>query len=300
MKILIVGGSGLIGGHAALHLKAEGHEVTIMSRSKPQSGPLSELPHIAGSYIDEPEDSSRLQGFEAMVFAAAADIRNVPQDGSETPEAVYKRCNDEAVPRFFTIAKQAGIKRAVYIGSFYPTVVPERIEVDVYVRSRHVTDEAVRALASDDFTVCSLNAPFVLGHVPGLTIDYLYGMVAYASGQIEGAPIFAPEGGTNHISVKSLSEAIEGALLRGVSGRAYLVGDENLSWKQYLEIWFEACGNPQDLAVRADEHPLFPDVIMFAGRGATVSFEPEGVESLVYSQQRVTETIQEIVKNYTA
>ncbi len=299
MKVLIVGGSGLIGGHAALHMQAQGHEVTIMSRSKPESGPLSELPHIAGSYIDEPDGSTRLQGFDAMVFSAAADIRNVPQDGSETPEAVYKRCNDEAVPRFFQLARQAGIKRAVYIGSFYPTVVPERIETDVYVRSRHVTDEAVRALASDDFQVCSLNAPFVLGHVPGLTIDYLYGMVAYASGQIEGAPIFAPEGGTNHISVKSLSEAIEGALLRGVNGRGYLVGDENLSWKQYLEIWFDACGNPQDLPVLADEHPLFPDAIMFAGRGAEVKFEPEGVESLVYSQQRVKETIREIVENYT-
>lgn len=300
MKVLIVGGSGLIGGHAALHLQAEGHEVTIMSRSKPEQGPLAELPHLAGSYIDEPDNSDRLNGFDAMVFSAAADIRNVPQDGSETPEAVYQRCNNEAVPRFFELAKRAGIVRAVYIGSFYPTVVPERIETDIYVRSRHITDEAVRALASDDFAVCSLNAPFVLGHVPGLTIDYLYGMVAYASGQIEGAPIFAPEGGTNHISVKSLSEAIEGALLRGVSGRAYLVGDENLSWKQYLEIWFEACGNPQDLPVLGDEHPLFPDVIMFAGRGAEVKFEPEGVESLVYSQQRVTETIHEIVENYKA
>ena len=74
MKILIVGGSGLIGGHAALHLQAEGHDVTLMSRNKPQSGPLSELPHIAGSYIDEPADSTRLEGFDVMVFAAAADI----------------------------------------------------------------------------------------------------------------------------------------------------------------------------------------------------------------------------------
>ncbi|MCA3870355.1 MAG: nucleoside-diphosphate sugar epimerase, partial [Burkholderia sp.] len=32
MKILIVGGTGLIGGHAALHLHAQGNPVTLAAR----------------------------------------------------------------------------------------------------------------------------------------------------------------------------------------------------------------------------------------------------------------------------
>ena len=35
MKILIVGGTGLIGGHAALHLQSLGHEITIAARNPP-------------------------------------------------------------------------------------------------------------------------------------------------------------------------------------------------------------------------------------------------------------------------
>ena len=33
MKILVVGGTGLLGGHAALYLQALGHDVTLAARS---------------------------------------------------------------------------------------------------------------------------------------------------------------------------------------------------------------------------------------------------------------------------
>ena len=34
MKVLVIGGSGLIGGEAALHMSALGHDVSIMSRPR--------------------------------------------------------------------------------------------------------------------------------------------------------------------------------------------------------------------------------------------------------------------------
>ena len=37
MKVLVVGGTGLIGGHAALELLAAGHEVTLMARKPPST-----------------------------------------------------------------------------------------------------------------------------------------------------------------------------------------------------------------------------------------------------------------------
>ncbi len=217
-----------------------------------------------------------------------------------TEEAFYTRYNSEGIPRFFAAAKAAGIKRAVYIGTFYPQVAPEKIETSPYVRSRALADEAIRAMSDDSFVVCSLNAPFVLGHLPGLEVEHLYYAYLYAKGLMEGVPLFAPEGGTNHITTPSLSEAVLGALEHGESGRAYLVGDENLSWKAYFELWCDAVGNPQDLEVRSEEHPLLPDMIMFAGRGATVSYQPEGVRELGYGTGRVAEAIAELVAHYEA
>ena len=295
MKIIIIGGTGLTGAHAALSLQAAGHEVTLVSRSVPANPVLADFPVLTGSYLDESLPAATLSEFDAMVFAAGADIRQ--WDRAEDEEAFFMRVNADGVPRFFERARSAGIQRAVYIGTYYPQVVPEKIETSAYVRSRHLADQGLRALASDSFNVCSLNAPFILGYVPGVALQHLEGLVAYAAGRIDGMPIFAPAGGVNHISSHSMTEAIHGALERAEPGKAYLVGDENLTWKAYLELFFEAAGNPQDLPVSEDEHPLFPDIIMYAGRNATVRYEPDNAP-LNYSRNRIRETAQEVVKAF--
>lgn len=295
MKVLVVGGSGLIGGDAALYLASQGHQVTIMSRKKPTAPALAALDFISCDYINDDVNDGRLKGFDWLLFSAAADIRNVPMDGSVAPEAFYQQANDIAVPRFFKAARDAGISRAVYIGTFYPQVAAHQIGVCPYVTSRHNTDEALRAMSSDEFSVCCLNAPFVLGHIEGLAIPHIDGLITYVKGQIPGAPIFAPPGGTNHISSRSIAEAALTAFEKGQSGKAYLIGDENLSWKQYFELWFAAVGNPQQLEVRDEEHPMIPNVILFAGVGATVSYEPEDADFLGYQRQQIASMVNEVV-----
>lgn len=296
MKTLVVGGTGLIGGEIALHLKDKGHNVTIMSRRPSEVPKLAELTFLQGNYIEDDLTDGRLDGFDWLVFAAAADIRNLPRDGSVTPAAFYARANDQAVPRFFAAAKRAGIRRAVYIGTFYPQVAPQQIGVCPYVTSRHNTDRDVRALSDDDFNVCSLDAPFVLGQIEGLDVPHITALVEYAGGKLPGLPLFAPRGGTNHISSHSLAQAALHALERGEPGKAYLVGDENLSWKEYLELWCQAVGNPQDLDVRDDDHPMFPNVILFAGPGATISYEPDAADMalLDYDRGRIRPLIRQI------
>jgi len=301
MKVLIVGGSGLIGGDAAIYLSERGHDVTIMSRRAPETPALAAMSFLRGDYINDDVSDGRLQGFDWLVFAAAADIRNVPTDGSVTPEAFYKKANDEAVPGFFAAARDAGVSRAVYIGSFYSEIAPHRIEECPYVASRYHTDAGVRALSSNTFNVCSLAAPFVMGHIPGQEIPYLNAMVQYAKGNIPELPVFAPIGGTNHMTSRSIAVAVLSALENGASGRVYLIGDENYSWKDYLEMWFAAAGNPVVLEVREDDHPILPNAIMFAGAGATVEYQPDARESvlLAYPRNQVRAMIAEIVRAYS-
>jgi len=295
MKVLVVGGTGLTGATSALHLRAQGHEVTIMSRNKPQVSCLVDFPFVAGDYINDDVAVDSLRPYDWLVFAAGADIRLLPPDESE--EDFFNRANVLAIPRFFSRAKEAGISRAVYVGTYYPQVVPEKIASSVYVRSRHLADEGVRALSSDSFCVCSINAPFILGQVPGLEIPHLGALVQYAAGRLEGVPLIAPAGGVNHISAQSMAEAIDSALNNGVCGTAYLVGDENISWKDYLEMFCEAAGNPQELAVTTDEHPMFPDIMMYAGRNAVVSYQSDYKE-LSYRRNDIAGTIASVVAAY--
>jgi dihydroflavonol-4-reductase len=294
-NILIVGGTGLTGAHAALHLRDLGHNVTLMSRSAPEAACLQDFEHLAADYVVDTLPLETLGRFDQLVFAAGADIRQLPPTADEA--AFYEKVNVQAIPHFFERARDAGISRAVYIGTFYPQVVPDKIAGSVYVRSRHLSDEAVRALSSASFKVCSLNAPFILGYVPGIAVPHLEVLVQYAAGRLEGMPVLAPAGGVNHIASRSMSEAIAGALQCGEGGRAYLVGDENLSWKDYLEMYFDCAGKPTQLEVSTEEHPLFPDVMLYAGRNAVISYEPDNGE-LAYSRGHVRTAIEELVRAY--
>ncbi|MRI32773.1 epimerase [Endozoicomonas sp. OPT23] len=300
MKILVVGGTGFAGGYTANFLKKQGHDVTIMGRSKPANASmLGDLKFVAGNYIEESFDDGRLEGYDWMVFAAGNDITKMPFDGSVTPEEFFQRSNSEAIPRFFKYAKAAGIKRVAYLGTFYPQVAPQQIDVNPYVKSRYIADEAIREMSSPDFNVCSLNAPFILGQIPGFDVAHITAMAHYAKGNLTDLPVFAPKGGTNHITVHSVAQAIQGGLERGESGKAYLIGDANLSWKEYMEEWFSLAGNEQEIEVREDDHPLLPNIIMYAGVGATVSYEPpaEETELLGYDRGVLKSMISEVIKS---
>lgn len=299
MKILVVGGTGLIGGHAALHLAELGHPVTIAAR-KPAANttPMARLPLLQGDYLADDFPAEKLAGFDTLIFAAGNDIRHVPPGTDEA--AHWQRANIEGVPNFFRKARDAGIGQAIYIGSFYPQAAPQTIEKSSYVRGRKLADDGARALNTRDFRVCSINAPFVAGIVPGLVVPGFAAHVAYAQGRIPQVPAFAPPGGVNFISTTSLSEAIAGALVRGEPGRAYLVGDENLSFAEYFGEFFHAAGRKEPLDVVDREHPLLPDSVLYAGRGASIYYEPnpEEVNLLGYRRNDVRRTLQEIAGYY--
>ncbi|AQA19566.1 epimerase [Halioglobus japonicus] len=295
MNILIVGGTGLTGATTARHLSTKGHQITLMSRSAPSNPALAEFAHICADYIDSKIDVESLRGFDALIFAAGADIRMLPE--GEDPAAFFHRANTEAIPRFFNCAKHAGIKRAAYLGTYYPQVTPEKIESDSYVQSRYRADKAIREMSDDDFSVCSVNPPFIIGTFPGVVDAHLAAMTQYAAGLIEGLTPISPDGGVFHITAQSLAEALEGALLRGVAGKAYLVGDEYWSWQEYIEAFCREAGNAQTLAVSRDEHPLLPDMIMYAGRNAEVRYTPENAP-LDYSTGSIAAAIEAVVETY--
>jgi len=299
LKILIVGGTGFIGGDAATLLQSKGHEITVGGRKPaPPESAMAKMPLLTGDYIADGYTVDELRGFDAVIFAAGSDLRHV--DPNSTQEEHWIRANAEATPRFFERVRDAGVKRAILIGSFYPQAAPHLVEKVPYIQARYQADLAVRALASDSFHVSSVNPPYVVGTVPGVFIDSLAAYIGFALGTLP-IPHFAPGGGANFISVASLSQAIAAVLERGENGKAYLVGDENLTFKAYLELYFRAVGNNESLPVSdAQEHPLFPDIILYAGRGGTVYFEPPAAEAafLGYQRHDIKRAVEEIAAVY--
>ncbi|MCP1471783.1 nucleoside-diphosphate-sugar epimerase [Sphingobium sp. OAS761] len=284
MKVLIVGGTGALGGHAAAHLKARGHSVSVAGRKPPVPGtPMADMSFLQGDYVAGDFTADRLEGFDWIVFAAGNDPRHVPR-GADW-DAFLQKANHDAVPAFFAACREGGVKRAIQLGSFYPQAAPELLAHNSYIRSRLAACEGARAQAAPGFDVISVNAPFMCGTVPGLPSPIFEPYVQWAEGRLPiGA--YAPPGGTNIMSYRSLSEAIEGALLRGEPGKAYLVGDETLAWRDYFQLFFDAVGSDVRVETRDQELPLLPDPAIPQGRGNWIRYEPDAAEVALLDYRR--------------
>ena len=292
-----MGGTGMIGSHAAVHLHRSGHDVAVAARHEPEPESLvASFPLVLGDYADGGIEEADLAPFDAVVFAAGSDVRHVP--GGRPDGEFWRRYQIEGVPAVAARAKRAGVGRFVQIGSYYHQVRPELAGTSAYVAARKAADEGALALADGDFTVCTLNPPSIVGMVPGLSTRRFAKQLAWADGKLAGkVPDFAPPGGTNYMSVRSLAEAIEGALLRGRTGNAYLVGDENLSYREYFQLLFDCSGSGRVLAERDEEHPFMPDWMIIPGRGNTIAYEPAAAEAelLGYRRDDVRPMIEEMV-----
>lgn len=289
MKTLLIGGTGMIGCHTAHHLTERGHEVTIGARAVPSAeSPVASFPVLVGDYSDDSVREAHLEPFEAVVFAAGQDVRHVrPEDADADYWARYQSAG---VPDFLAKAKRAGVRRAVQVGSYYHVVRPNLADTNPYVRARQLADERSRELADAEFNVSTLNPPSIVGAIPGRTARGFAKMLEWGRGELVGTvPDFSPPGGTNYMSVRSLAEAVAGALERAEPGRAYLIGDENLTYRDYFQMIFDLADAGRTLTTRDESHPFLPDRMIVPGRGAVIEYEPDPavVELLGYRRNDV-------------
>ena len=82
-----------------------------------------------------------------------------------------------------------------------------------------------------DLQLMILELPYIFGSMPGRT-PLWKPLIDYVNSRY---PLFYMRGGTNMIAVEHVGEAIVGAIEKGKGGQSYTVGDENLTWVEFLE-----------------------------------------------------------------
>ncbi|MFD1812058.1 NAD-dependent epimerase/dehydratase family protein [Rhodococcus gannanensis] len=302
MKILVIGGTGMIGAHTALLLREHGDDVTVAGRGPvPDESPVADFPLLEGDYTVPSFTREQLSGFDAVVFAAGQDPRHRTAADSDDA-AFWAATQSVGVPRFAELVKQSGVGRFVQVGSYYHQLRPDIATANPYVAARKSADEGARALADGSFSVCTLNPPSIIGVVPGASTRRYRRMVGWAAGNEPGIPDFAPVGGTNYMSARSLAQAIRGAVHGGESGKAYLIGDENLEYQQFFQLMVDAAGGDREIVARDEQHPLLSDAAIVQGRGNTLAYEPDPEETrlLGYDRNDCARAVGELVEAVVA
>lgn len=245
IKTLIIGGTGFLGYHACLKLLDLGHKVSSLNLESPGLDdwfPKEVKRTSCDLFVMEHEELIPvLQGYDAMVYSVGPDDRTMPR----SPSYVYFREKlVDTSERVFNAAREAGIKRAVLLNSYFAYFHRERPDLKLgkrhsYIRARIEQAEKVLAAGQDSMEIMVLELPYIFGTYPGeipiwkeLFLDRL----------LKIRPVFYPKGGTTMISVEHVAEAISGALEYGKHGRRYHIGDVNMSWKEMFSIMFRAAG----------------------------------------------------------
>ncbi len=236
MRVLIVGGTGFIGYHTVKAFIRKGHQVTVLALPPlPAKDFLPSEVKVILSDLNSMSDESLkilLKKQEAVVFAAGADDRTVPKSPSYP---FFYAANVTSCVRFFRLARESGVKRGVLLSSYFAhfdRIWPE-MQLSLhhaYIRSRQEQEKQTLEAALPCLALMILELPYIFGAAPNLTPIWAP-LIRYIRSP---APLFYTRGGTNMIAVIHVADAVVGAIEKGKGGEKYLIGDENISWTDFL------------------------------------------------------------------
>jgi hypothetical protein len=96
-----------------------------------------------------------------------------------------------------------------------------------------------------DLQLMILELPYIFGSMSGRT-PLWKPLIDYVNSRY---PLFYMSGGTNMIAVEHVGEAIVGAIEKGKGGHSYTVGDENLTWVEFLERILSILGKKKRIVI---------------------------------------------------
>ncbi|SNT37052.1 Nucleoside-diphosphate-sugar epimerase [Asanoa hainanensis] len=239
MRILVVGGSGLVGVHVTEVLRGRGHQVATAARTAAPG-----IDHLLDVKSATPDELRRLlAGHDGVVYATRTD----EQRG--LPKPIYPAFRHDLVDpvvRLFTAARAERLTRGVVMGSYYTYYdrlhpqwrLPER---HTYIRCRVEQAAEGRAAAGPDLPVAVVELPFVFGRAGDRLPNWSAPLDRWARSR---APLAVPAGGSAAVSARSVAEITADALEQA-SGADLPVADENLTWAEMVARIAAAVGRPR-------------------------------------------------------
>lgn len=299
MKVLMIGGTGLLGSAAAQIFIDRGNEVKTLSLPPlPQGAPLPpemEIVFQDANKLTDDEMVEMMKGYDMFVFATGVDER------VEFPAPVYDayyKYNIAPLERYLPLAKKAGMKGAVVCGSYFAWLAKDRPDMQLtdkhpYIRSRIDQENVCEKYSDANFQVAVLELPYIFGTQPGRKPVWV--ILIEQLQRFEKMPVtMYSRGGTAMLTVRQVGEAMVGAAEHAFAAaekgegkfRAYGISCYNYTWEQFLKIVYRAMDGIPDRKIVGVPTWMFKAFGLkmrkdYANKGIESGIDPVGLADIM-------------------
>ena len=236
MKLLITGASGLLGSNLLRELDKRGYSIRVMLLPGDSANTIASLniEIVRGNILHFNEFLLAAKGVDAIIHLAA-DTSVWPARNTRTVEV-----NVEGTKNALHVAMAVGVKRFVHVGTANTFGYGDQYEPGVentpykcqkyrldYMDSKFEAQQLVIKAAQNGLPAIIVNPTFMLGPYDS-TPSSGQMLIALSEGKLFGYT----KGGKNYICVKDVAVGIANALDKGRIGESYILGHENLTYKE--------------------------------------------------------------------
>jgi dihydroflavonol-4-reductase len=233
-------------------LLAHGYRVRAMRRTSSSLEALAGLTPelVVGDVLDAASLTSAMQGC-ALVFHVAAI-----SDYWRTSAARIYEVNVEGTRKVAQVAMAAGVQRLVYTSSSGALGIPRNQETlsesstfnlsgkqFPYGHSKHLAEQVVQTATARGLDAVIVNPTGVIG---ARDVNFIGGSLLREVKR--GLSWVAPPGGMNWVDAETAGEGHVLAAEQGRTGARYILGGENVSHRQALEIVAQVVEGQQPVA----------------------------------------------------
>jgi len=250
MRVFVTGGTGFIGEKLIRRLLSEGYEVNALYRSekKKEALALPQVNWIRGDITDEDSVDKGMRGCEVVFHVAAYAVAWEEHPGD------FRKYNVQGTVNVLNAAIANGIKKIVFTstaGIFGPSLKGIVTEQTVsalphftgYERSKAEAGHVIKEyIEKKGLHVVIVNPTRVFGPGP---LNQSNSTTLMIKKYVEGTWHILPGDGTAIGNYAYVDDVVNGhilAMLHGRSGEQYILGGENISYREFFDALIRITG----------------------------------------------------------
>lgn len=247
--VFVTGGHGFVGSWVVRELLARGYRVRCLVRRTSRTHRIDGLPveRVVGDILEPASLAEGMRGADLCIHLAGISSYKDMQEDWTIPTIV------DGTRNVLQAARDAGVGRTVYIGSgvIYCSRDRQRIADETspfllhdsqlfYAIGKHRAEQVV-----DEFVAAGSDVVVAIPMETYGPNDDEFLTTGYLKEAINGWPALATDGGVSFAHVEDVARGIVLALEKGRTGERYILGGENATIAEIIEMACEIAGKPK-------------------------------------------------------